>query len=220
MAGVSFKNNPIQDTTMKFLKSTLILLFIPFAVTAGTDKPAEKTEYVIDNDRSTMTIKGGSTVGSWDADVTTIEAAFTVDMEALEEGRSDEAFLLSGFSIPVEDIISGGSRMTKNIHKYLDKKNHPQIHFTLEETNITSEPDSDGKRFTISSNGTINAAGADNDVTLNLTAELLEDGSIVFSGVQNIAFSEYGIDRPSAMLGTVKAKEEMEVHYTLYLVKN
>lgn len=204
---------------MKFLKFILALIIIPFAISAASDNHGKKAEYVIDNAKSSMIIKGGSTVGDWEADVTVINASFSVNLEALQTADANNAFELSSFSIPVNDIQSDGSRMTKNIHKYLEKKDHPQILFTLKDSQITLDPDSDGKRFNIESNGTINAAGVNSDVTLNLMGELQDDGSIHFSGVQNINFSDYEIDRPSAMLGTVKAKEEMEIYYSLYLVK-
>lgn len=205
---------------MKILTSLFAVLLIPVLFVYAQDESATVT-YTVDNAQSSMVINGGSTVGSWDADVTQIDASFTVDLSKLQSAGESVSgvFNLSSFSIPVEKIVSDGNRMTRNIHKYLKERDYPQITFSLESAEIASNPDSDGQRFDIITTGVINAAGAANQVTMTLIGELLENGSILLSGTQPVNFSDFDIDRPSAMLGTVRASEEMEIVYSLVLVR-
>ncbi len=208
---------------MKILKSLIALLIIPaIALVTATEPPVTVT-YTLDNAQSTMTINGGSTVGSWDADVNTILASFTVDFETLknlDESRNG-IFTLQNFSIPVKDIDSdAGNRMTRNIHNYLKEGQHPEITFTLNDAVLTPNTTSEGARFEIETTGTITAAGVSRDVTLTLVGELMENGDIVFSGTQQMGFSDFNIDRPSAMLGTIRASEDLEIEYRLVLTAN
>lgn len=205
---------------MKSIKLLLLALILPFAV-AAQQADIERIIFTVDNAQSSMLIKGGSTVGSWDADVTVIQAEILVDMYALQsiDGNADGLFSLNGLTIPVKQIQSDGNRMTNNIHKYLNERSHPNITFTLSETSVSPNPGSEGKRFELNANGTINAAGTSKNVDMLLRGELNDNGTITLSGVQHLGFSDFNIDRPSAMLGTVRASEELEIHYTIVLVK-
>ncbi len=194
---------------MKLLAITLLLITLPFMANAQDAKT-----FTLDNDKSTMTIEGGSTVGSWDADVNLIDGTFAINLDALENGNGT-AFDLTTFSVDVSKIESDSRRMNRNISSYLKEDDHPKIYFTLNGAEVA---DSDANVYNVSVSGVINAAGADKEVSFTTKAELKDDGSIVLSGVKELLFSDFGIDRPSAMLGTVRASEEIEIHYNLVLV--
>ncbi|MCH8486961.1 MAG: YceI family protein [Candidatus Cyclonatronum sp.] len=205
---------------MKPLFLSLIALLLPFTLFAQPDTPGNSASayaaYSVNNALSSMTIAGGSTVGSWDADVTLINARFSVNLEALQNGGSN-AFQLGEFVIPVERIESDGNRMTNNIHKYLEKDRHPNITFTFVSAELQQTTDA-GTEVLV--NGIINAAGADHAVSFVSNAAFADDQSIVLSGTVDFGFSDFNISRPSAMLGTVRASEELQIIYELVLTSN
>lgn len=170
--------------------------------------------YTVDAAQSRMSITGGSTVGSWDADVTRINAQFMVDLAALQNGGAN-GLSLSSFSVPVGQIQSdAGNRMTNNIHKYLEKDKHPEISFTFGDAAISGQ---NGNTYEVLVNGIINAAGTNHAVQFTSVATLNGDQTIALQGTVDLNFSDFGISRPSAMLGTVRASEEIQIHYNLIL---
>jgi hypothetical protein len=205
---------------MKIITLILALsltLFILTPSSFGNDN-VDKVKFVIDNTQSTMSIQGGSNVRSWDAEVTEILASINAELGVLLtlDANRNGIFSLSEFRVPVKKIDSGNNGLTRNIHKYLNEKEHPEITFILNEAVVQPM---DSNQFEVLTKGIITAAGADKEVEFILTGKLQENGSIILSGISEMTFSDFNIDRPSAMLGTVRAHDEIEVHFSLVLVK-
>ncbi|MCH8557953.1 MAG: YceI family protein [Balneolia bacterium] len=200
---------------MKLLSTLLLIIALPVALVAQPANDVAKTTFVIDNGSSTMVIEGGSTVGSWDADVKVLEGEFKIDMEALGNGvNGNGIFELSTFSVPVGNIESDSRRMNRNIYSYLKEDDHPNITFTMTSAEVT---ENNGSSYEVLVNGVINAAGADHEVSFTTEVTINGNGSLVINGKKPLNFSDFGIDRPSAMLGTVRADEEIEIVYNLVL---
>lgn len=205
---------------MKIITLILTLtltLFVFNSYSFGNEK-VDKVKFVIDNTQSTMSIQGGSNVRSWDAEVTEILASINAELGVLLTLDADRngVFSLSEFRVPVKKIDSGNNGLTRNIHKYLNEKEHPEITFTLSDAIVQPK---DSNQFEVLTKGIINAAGADKEVEFSLTGTIQDNGSIILSGISEMTFSDFNIDRPSAMLGTVRAHDEIEVHFSLVLVK-
>ncbi len=188
------------------------MLTLPF-ITMAQPSEADTARFSIDNGLSSMTIEGGSTVGSWDAEVKLINADFSIDLSALESG-ANSPFQLGSFTVPVENIDGDGRRLTRNIHSYLKKDDHPEVTFRMNSSEIVEKNDSGYK---VEVNGVINAAGADHEVTFLADVAQSDNGGFIISGKTPLKFSDFDIDRPSAMLGSVRADEEIEIHYNLVL---
>ena len=200
---------------MKILSTLLIIIALPVALVAQPVSDVAKTTFVIDNGSSTMVIEGGSTVGSWDAEVKVLEGEFKVDLEGLSNSANgSEIFELSTFSVPVGNIESDSRRMNRNIYSYLKEDDYPNITFTMISAEVT---ENNGNEYEVLVNGVINAAGADHEVSFTTTVSNNGNGSLNISGTKPLNFSDFGIDRPSAMLGTVRADEEIEIVYNLVL---
>lgn len=161
-----------------------------------------------------MKIDGDSNLRSWDADATEVEAELVLqNIEELTlETLTLESFKSMSITVPVESIESGSRGLTNNIHKYLKEKDYPNITFSLDSiTDITRE---NGTAL-ITALGTVNAAGKDNPVTMTVTASMNPDGSINFSGEQELLMTSFDIDPPTAIMGTVRARDEFSVIYNV-----
>lgn len=161
-----------------------------------------------------MKIDGDSNVRSWDADVTRMNATLVLQsMDELSlETLTPETFKSLEITIPVEGIDSGSRGLTNNIHKYLKGGDYPNITFKLDRiTDIIRE---NGTAL-ITAEGVINAAGKDQPVTMTVTASMNDDGSINFSGEQDLLMTSFDIDPPTAVLGTVRARDEFQVIYNV-----
>lgn len=190
-----------------FYSLTFALIFI-FSSAVAQDITLNLTEI------QQFKIDGDSNVKTWDADIT--EAEGTLIFSAVDElaldSLSSVSFKSMTISIPVSEIESGSGGLTKNMHKYLKDDEHPIITFNL--TEVTSV-ELDGNNATITADGVINAAGVDQSVVLTVDAVLNEDGSITFSGTQDLLMTSFNIDPPTAVFGTIKASDEIVIHYSV-----
>lgn len=161
-----------------------------------------------------MKIDGDSNVRSWDADITKLDA--TVVFEGVDnlslETMTPESFKSMSITIPVEEIDSGTRGLTRNIHKYLKEDDYPNITFNL--NRVTKIEVTNGTAL-ITAEGVINAAGKDHSVPMTVTASMNPDGSVNFSGEQELLMTSFDIDPPTAIMGTVRAKDEFKVIYSV-----
>lgn len=160
-----------------------------------------------------MMIDGTSNVRDWDAQVNVINATFVLsefDMSDLSTLTSDHFETLE-LAIPVKDIESDSGRLTRNLQGYLKDDDYPIITFNL--SNIESVT-VNGNQATITANGVINAAGVDHETTMNVDATF-ENGSVTFSGTQPLKMTDFNIDPPTAMLGSIRARDEIDIIYSL-----
>jgi polyisoprenoid-binding protein YceI len=157
-------------------------------------------------------IDGDSNVRSWDADITEADASLVltgVDNLSIEN-LTEESFKSFKISIPVEGIESDSRRLTRNLQGYLREDDFPVITFELQQINsITYENGS----AQISADGIINAAGVENSVSMDVEATVNGNGSITFSGVQRLLMTDFDIDPPTAVMGTVRADDEIDIIY-------
>lgn len=160
-----------------------------------------------------MKIDGDANVRSWDADVKTIEAEFIMaafDIDNLSELTADHFKTLT-LSIPVEDIESDSGRLTRNLHGYLEKDDHPYITFSL---NSIESVEVNGNSAVITAMGNFNAAGVDHTTEMTVNAEF-NGNSVTFSGTQDLLMTSFDIDPPTAVMGTVRARDELKIPYKL-----
>ena len=161
-----------------------------------------------------MRIEGTSNLRDWGADIKQMEVELVL-RDSTAYAPADlrpEHFKKMTLRIPVEGISSGTRGLTGKIHKYLKKKKHPFITFTLD--HVTSV-EHQGDAALITAQGVINAAGKDQVVTLRVTAITDESGRLCIAGTQPLAMTGFDIKPPTAVFGTIKAKDEFAVRFNL-----
>ncbi len=188
-----------------FFTSLLALLFIFSTATAQdlTFNLSEIHQFKIDGDAN---------VRSWDAEITEADAQLVLTgVENLSlDALTENSFGSLEISIPVEGIESDSRRLTRNLQGYLKGDDFPTITFSLQQINSVSH---ENGKAQISADGLINAAGVENTVSMNVEAELNDDGSITFSGVQDLLMTDFDIDPPTAIMGTVRSDDEIQIIY-------
>ncbi|MFU8812325.1 MAG: YceI family protein [Balneolaceae bacterium] len=165
-----------------------------------------------------MKIDGSANVRSWDADVKNINASVRMinfDFESIEN-LLPEHFQTMRLTIPVRNIESDSGRLTDNLQGYLKGDEYPVIRFTLNE--VESIEYEDGQAV-ITAKGTVNAAGVDHQTTMVVNASLDGD-TITFTGAQDLLMTNFNIDPPTAVMGTIRARDEITISYTVTFVKS
>ncbi len=158
---------------------------------------------------SQMEILGDSNLKKWSADVTEVQMDLVVSDELTDwMALSPKDFVSLALTIPVKGIDSDSRGLTKNIHKYLNKKSYPEIRYTLE--NVTSVEIAEDGSGSIEAAGTVFVSGVSLDVMMSVGLQITE-GELVFSGAQELLMTDFGIEPPTALMGTIRADDTIVV---------
>ncbi len=180
-----------------------ILLFVSVSFSAFAQS------YSVNSDESKVTITGTSTLHDWESVAETIDGSATI---IIQEEKLEAIEGLT-FDVVSASIKSGKGGMDKKTHGALDAKKHPKIVFNL--ADISSIEDG-----TLMATGNLTIAGQTKPIELTVGYELKSNGSIVFTGTKPITMSDYGIDPPTAVFGTIKAGDDVQVHFEVEFTLN
>ncbi len=199
-------NTQARGRTNLFL-SLVILSFV--IASAGQAQTAYKSS----SKSATMTLYGTSTLHDWTmtATVFTCDAQFT-----LTSDNKLSALNALTVTLPVHNLKSEHDGMSDNAYDALKADKYKNITFQLKSATITP---SGGNKYQIAATGNLSIAGATKSVTLNTSAVVNADGSISCAGTVPLKLSEFNIDRPSFMLGTMKVGDALTLNYALIFVK-
>lgn len=198
----------------KSIITTIIALFVLSGSLFAQEVQEDQDRTLTIQGIPQMKIDGTSNIRDWDAEVTEMEATLVMqdEDEVSLETLTPESFKSLEITIPVESIESGSRGLTNNIHKYLKEKDYPNITFRLDSiSDIVRE----NETALITAEGVITAAGKENPATMTVTASMNPDGSITFSGEQELLMTSFDIDPPTAIMGTVRARDEFVVIYNV-----
>lgn len=161
--------------------------------------------YTLASDKSTVVIKGTSTLHDWETNAEEVHGEATLDFS---EAGSFTGISSLTFVVEVESIKSGQGVMDKKTQGALESKKHPQIIFVLDElTDITSD--------SLFATGKLTIAGKTHSINVAARYKLHEDGSLQIEGSEQLLMTDYGVSPPKAMLGTLKTGDEVEVVFNV-----
>lgn len=182
----------------KLILSLLAIVFLAFNSNAS-DK------YQLDKAASKLLIAGTSTIHDWEMEAREPKGGATIELN----GTAVKSIVNADFKCPVAGLTSENSIMDKKTHKALNKSDFPEITFTLKEFDAASN------RAT----GDLSIAGTTKTVSLNVDLEIVSDSQILVKGEAPVKMSDFGIDPPTAMMGTLKTGDLVNVKYNLVFKK-
>jgi YceI-like domain len=153
----------------------------------------------------TIVIAGTSTMHDWT--MTSKESTYNAVFETNADGTP--SLLKSvNVTIPAESLKSGKGAMDKNAYKALKTEQNKQISFQLTSSKIA------GNKITCSGNLTIsgNTKPVDVDVTYDV-----KNGNMVCKGSRKIKMTDYKVEPPSFMFGSVTTGDEITVTFEVTL---
>lgn len=160
------------------------------------------------NNNCEVTIKGTSTLHDWHADVKETKANAVMTME---DGTLTAITSLK-VTFVVKSIDTGENMMDKNTYKALKADEYPNITYKLKEIkSITGN----GTGYTLSTSGTLTIAGVSKTVYLTVKAKAGPNGSIVFTGSHQLDMTDYQVDPPTAVFGTIKTGKDVTIDFKL-----
>ncbi len=185
---------------MKVLRVSVLTVVFAFAsFYAKADVP-----YKLDMQNSTIIISGTSTLHDWEMNVEELSGRLSIT-DAMDK-------LVSGdLTIVVESIISEHSLMNKKTYSALKEDDFPQITVKLiqAEGNQTSE----------NAQVELTIAGVTKKVSDAYQLKDLGNGKLSITGELELKMSDYDVEPPVVLMGTIKTGDEIKVEYYLVYQK-
>lgn len=193
-----------QEPKPTFMRGAIILLW---AVLLSTGLMAQN--YVLNS--SEMTISGTSTLHDWTSTVNEVqaEAVLAWDQNQLKGIKELQVRARSG------SIISGkGSIMDNKTWTALKKEAFPFIVFNLKNAVVSGEG-----LYAVSAHGNLTIAGVTRAVELKAKGQPGKAGQIVFSGQHDLLMTDFGIDPPTALMGSLQTGDKITVNFEVVFSK-
>ena len=154
---------------------------------------------------SMMWVDGTSTLHDWTVDVTTVNGRVVADGETVESVRLE---------VPVLSMKSGKGGMDDKMYDALKAKQYPVIRVVGGGIRF-SEPAAAGSPALF--------ADAEVDVTITGTTRtmpvrierVIVDGQMSYTGQVTFLMSEFGVNPPQALMGTVRAGDEIILRFDI-----
>lgn len=134
----------------------------------------------------------------------------TKNPQATVKGHGDVHIAVT---LPVKSLNCGKRAMNKDMYEALKSENFPDIRYQLLEAALTEENDTTSSWMNIRTRGIMEIAGVQDTTTIFVKGKLLSDDRFQVKGSKPIHMDTYNIDPPSAMLGLIRAKKELSVHF-------
>ena len=206
--------------------------FLAAFLAAGASPDSTGAErYEADLAAGRVTIEGTSTLHDWHAEGRHVEGYMLVQghelaglWEASDGPAPHELAPTVRVEIPATSLISGKRGMDEKIREALKADTYPLITYRLESAQHAvrhaAHADGDSKSLTLDTTGILTVAGVERAVELPMQVRRLSSDRLEVSGETSLRMTEFGIDPPRAMLGTIRAGDKVHVHWTWVLIRD
>ena len=185
------------------MKHTMIWIAAFFAMAAFLPAETAQAQTLALSPESSIWIDGTSNRSDW----TVYAKEMTGGVRMGEAGMPDSLAL----TVVSRQIKSDKSTvMDRKIVDALKAREHANI--TYQFTGVTV---SEGDAGMLLTQGRLIIAGVTKDIEMEVTAEQLEDGSVRYTGMTPIRFTEYGMTAPTALYGALRTGNDVTVHFDL-----
>ena len=192
--------------TNRVRKGATILAVLALACLVFTNNVFAQS-YKSGGKQTVLTLYGTSTLHNWEmtAHSFSCEGNFNVAGGALTGIQS------LTLDLPVHNLKSDKDGMNDNAYETLKADKFKDIVF-----HMTSAKVNGGQ---VTANGNLTIAGVTKPVVLTASTKVNADGTVSCSGQVGLKLSDYGIERPSFMFGTMKVGDALTLNYALVFSK-
>jgi polyisoprenoid-binding protein YceI len=192
---------------MKKIHTTFILSLAVFYAVSGQ----AYTKYSVD--RNDIRIKGTSNLHHWEMVAEKVKG----NMDADVKNNMIVSINSLTLSVDANSITSGKTIMDNKTYKALKSELYPVIQFTLSEISDIKPGD---KGQLITAQGILSVAGIKKNIPVKSTGRLGNEGSMIFTGSKSLKMSDFKIDPPTALLGTLKTGDIVNIEFDVLFKKH
>ncbi|SFT09121.1 Polyisoprenoid-binding protein YceI [Zhouia amylolytica] len=185
---------------MKY-KSSISKLLILFCLIMGVHLGVAQ-EYKVAKQTSALIVEGTSNIHDWE-----IKAENQSGVITFKSIDNAEIAKLN-FSVETESLKSGKSGMDKNTYKALNAKKYKTIKFNLIKVKETTAKGNN--KYDVKLEGDLTISGTTKRITLPLQMEI-NAGTVKLTGSKKIKMTDYNIEPPTALFGTITTGDEVTI---------
>ncbi len=172
---------------------------------------------------SEMSVSGSSTVHDWVCEE--IQVSGNIRVEGFTPGTSPTLDDLKQFlaatpgaaeaevTVPVKEIHCDKDGMDPKTHKALKANKHPNITYRLTKLKVAAPSSTGGDSFLINTTGELTVAGQTRTVDMEVSVERAGESGLAVSGKKALKMTDFGMEKPTAMWGMIKAHDEVTVRF-------
>lgn len=155
---------------------------------------------------STLKVAGTSNIHDWEINAEDFQGNIDVEMK---DGQLVKINALN-FAVVAESLKSGKGGMDKNTYKALKTDKNKRITYQMNKVNnidcITTN------ECKVSTSGFLTIAGTKKPVDIVFNAKVAGD-RITLSGDQNIKMTNFNVEPPTAMFGTITTGDDIKITF-------
>lgn len=184
----------------------LKLVFSSLLVLALTIQISVAQTYNLSNNASSLIVDGTSNLHDWDVKAANQSGKLAITLDGSKVAKIDQL----DFSVVAESLKSGKSGMDKNTYKALNTGKHKNITFKM--TNVKKLDCADSGNCKVTVTGNLSIAGKSKSVDLNFDMKVT-DSKITLNGSRKLKMTEFGVEPPTAMFGTITTGDDIVVKF-------
>lgn len=194
-------------STYTYLTQLFRLIGMSTAILLLSGSPAIAQEFSLKSGTDDLLVTGTSTLHDWE--ITVEEKSGTL---ALDTSGELPALQRLDLKIVAESLKSGKGSMDRNTYNALNTDDHKDIRFRMKRMLSLDPVQSPGRQYKAVLGGTLTVAGQSKEIDLECFLTI-ESGRVLIKGSEPLRMTDYGIEPPKALLGTIKTGDEIEIHF-------
>lgn len=187
-------------------KKNLWLVIGSFLVMVFSANTIFAQTYNVNNAASSLKVEGTSNVHDWEITAKDLQGSMKVQMEDGQLVQIDDI----KFTVVAESLKSGKGGMDKNTYKALNTDKHKTITYQLQKVNNLDCTSKSSCKITTT--GALTIAGTKKNVEIVFDAKVSGD-KVVLSGNKKIKMTEFKVDPPTAMFGTITTGDDLDIKF-------
>ncbi|MDD7884424.1 YceI family protein [Flavivirga sp. 57AJ16] len=191
MLTIKIKNN------LNFFGFIVLFLLMPNVFQAQ--------QFNLNNKESSLTVFGTSSLHDWH--IIAENMSGKILFKNLEAGEVDKC----DFTVNAESLKSGKRSMDKNTFKALNTSDYKTITFQLEE--VKDIVKKGAGKFLLKSIGNLTITNVKKLIPIEFHIEIIE-GKITLSGEKNIKMTDFNIEPPKALFGTITTGNDITIKFS------
>jgi polyisoprenoid-binding protein YceI len=199
----------MRGPIVKLTLAALCLAPAAIAWTSAANQP------LVLQPQSRLWVDGKSNVRSFTCNAKTIEAQVDATapgaVSAVMDGH--KAVRSATLTVAADALDCRNGTMNEHMRKALKTKEFPTVTFRVATYDL-SQPGADTLG---AARGELQLGGVTKPITVQGSVRQEADGTLHIVGTYPLRMTEYGIKPPSLMMGTMKVKDQVTVHFDLIL---
>jgi polyisoprenoid-binding protein YceI len=160
----------------------------------------------LSNTESELKIEGTSSLHDWVIEAEKLKGTATITKEESKIVNIEQL----NFQVEVKGLKSGKKGMDDNTYKALKADQHANITYQFEKI-LSNTQTSEGVK--LSTQGKLTIAGTTKTIKMDVLAKDLN--AFKFKGQTTFKMSDYGIEPPTAVFGTIKTGDEVTIKFNV-----